>query len=62
MAQIPAPEYGVYQTVTSALATLKPIERVMVMDWVKECYCPNCGYPAPPSDEPCVGCAENVHS
>jgi hypothetical protein len=56
MAQEPLPEYGAYKSTLFALSPLKPAERVMVMDWIRECYCPNCGYPAPPSDEECAAC------
>jgi hypothetical protein len=56
MAQEPLPEYGAYKSVIAALAPLKPPERLTVMEWIKEAYCPDCGYPAPPSDEQCAVC------
>lgn len=61
MAQMPVPEYGAYKTVFAALSILTPAERLTVMEWVHECFCPNCGYPAPPSDEECGTCKTIEH-
>jgi len=45
-----------YRTIMLALSRLEPDERVMVMERVHDWFCPNCGYPAPPSDETCSIC------
>lgn len=36
------------RTVISALSELHPDDRVTVMKWANEIYCPKCGYQAPP--------------
>ena len=42
--------------IVQALSPLTPDERVDVLNWVFDSFCPNCGYPAPPSDEDCSTC------
>jgi hypothetical protein len=50
------PEYQAYMAVFRILSALKPHERSNVMDWISECYCPGCGFPAPPGGEKCDNC------
>jgi hypothetical protein len=40
------------------LCVLKPAERADLIDWVLTCYCPVCGYPAPPNGDMCSCCEE----
>lgn len=47
-----------FHNVVTALIELHPDERVKVMTLVNVCYCPKCGYPAPPDNEDCALCAE----
>jgi hypothetical protein len=61
MARLPVPEYDAYHAIIQALAPLTPDERVLIMDWVHDCYCPNCGYPAPPDDDECGTCKTIEH-
>jgi hypothetical protein len=44
--------------IVQALSVLRPDERTTVMELVHDSYCPNCGYPAPPSDEDCSICKD----
>ena len=53
MAQIPIPEHDAAVKIQLALSRLKPAQRVQALAWVAECYCRNCGYPAPPSGDFC---------
>lgn len=52
-------EHEAYLITLRALSGLTPAERVMVLDLISECYCPGCGYPAPPDGTECGGCSES---
>lgn len=50
------PEYQSYLDVFRIMSQLTPHQRTNVMDWLEDCYCPGCGYPAPPEGVTCANC------
>ena len=56
MAIVSIADQDAFCAIVQALSVLHPDNRVMIMEWVHDAYCPNCGYPAPPSDEDCSTC------
>jgi len=43
----------VFENFVNGMMVLKPQQRAEVMNWVADCYCTKCGYPAPPKSETC---------